>query len=159
VRQEAESCRTELASSSSSVEASLTSAMPADRAALRSALLKLLENQFHRQRPRDWDEFVQSYLALVAIQRSQAQASDSPAVDLLEAIRNRLSFPRVSAESRPAATLSPNLRVMNPGFNSPLDFDPDAKQAGAPADDLAGKSLIELFDEVFRILAAARSSS
>jgi hypothetical protein len=157
VRQEAEVCRTELAKSASSAEASFTSATPADQAALRSALLKSLDSQFHRQRPRNWDEFVQCYLALVAIERSQAQASHTPAVELLEAIRNRLSFPRVSADSRPAATLSSSLRVMSPGFNSPLDFDPNAKQADAPADDPASKTLIELFDEVFRILTAESS--
>jgi len=159
VRQDADKCRAQLTSSSSSVEVSFTSSMPADRAVLRSSLLKSLDSQFHRQRPRNWDEFVQYYLALVAIERSQAQGSDSPAVELLEAIRNRLSFPRASAASGSAATASPSLRVMNPGYSSPLDFDPNAKLTGATPDEPGGKSLIELFDEVFRLLSATESSS
>jgi hypothetical protein len=133
--------------------------MPADRALLRSALLKSLDSQFHRQLPRDWDEFVQYYLALVAVDRSQAKASDRRADELLEAIRDRLSFPRASAASESATASSPGLRVTNPGWNSPLDFNPNAKQVDAPPDDPAGKSLIELFDEAFRILTATESSS
>jgi hypothetical protein len=158
VRQEANNCRAGLAASSSAFEASLTSAVPTDRDALRSALLKSLDGQFHRQRPRDWDEFVQYYLALVAIERSHAKGSDTRADELLEAIRNRLSFPRASAASGSATAASSSLRVMNPGFNSPLDFDPNAKRADDLPDDPAGKSLIELFDEVFRILTGAESS-
>jgi hypothetical protein len=47
---------------------------------------------------------------------------------------------------------------MNPGYSSPLDFDPNAKQADGPPDAPAGKSLFELFDNAFRILTAAQSS-
>jgi hypothetical protein len=159
IRQDADKCRAQLTSRFSSAEASFTSSMPTDHAALRSALLKSLDSQFHRQRPRDWDEFVQYYLALVAIERSQPQGSDSPAVELLEAIRNRLSFPRASTASESAATASTSLRVMNPGYSSPLDFDPDVKPAGATPDEPTGKSLSELFDEVIRFLSAAQSSS
>jgi hypothetical protein len=158
-RQETESCSAKLAASSSAIGQLFASSTPADQAALRKEVLRSLDSQFQRRRPRDWDEFVQYYLALVAIDRSQAKGSSARAAELLEAIRNRLSFPRTSAASESATVSSPSLRVVNPGYSSPLDFDPNAKQADASPDAPAGKSLFELFDEVFRILTAAESSS
>jgi hypothetical protein len=157
-RQEAEGCSAKVAASSAAIGQLFASWTPADQAALRKEVLRSLDSQFHRQRPRDWDEFVQYYLALVAIDRSQGKGSSARAAELLEAIRNRLSFPRTSAASESAATSSPSLRVMNPGYSSPLDFDPNAKQGDGPPDAPAGKSLFELFDNAFRILTAAQSS-
>ena len=153
-----------------------SSSPTADSQALRSALLKSLAAEFKRHRPSDWDQFVQYYLALVAIERSQNPAStvdkgdsgldehSKPIDEVLLEIRNRLSFPADDeiASGKPAdgSTKSPGatsksiLRILRRGFNSPMKFDPDAKQDNAAPGDLAGKSLVELFDEAFKLMGA-----
>ena len=173
----------EFRSAARGIEASASGA--ADSQALRTALLKSLADEFHHRRPSDWDEFVQYYLSLVALERSQEQSrqpakndgvtdpSQKRIADLLQVIRNRLSFPtddrgmtaagESSAAKTPTSTGSTTaapssiLRVLRSGFNSPLQFDPDAKQADAVPDDPAGKSLVELFDEAFQLLSTSFS--
>jgi Cytochrome c554 and c-prime len=165
---------------SASPWSALSSAPTADSQAMRSALLKSLAAEFKRHRPSDWDQFVQYYLALVALERSQNPASTvdkgdsntdahSKLIDeVLLGIRNRLSFP---ADDEIAADNSENpstkssvvasksiLRILRQGFNSPMKFDPDAKQDNAAPGDLAGKSLVELFDEAFKLMGANPSA-
>jgi hypothetical protein len=159
---------------SSSPWSALLTAPTADPQSLRTALLKSLATEFKRHRPSDWDQFVQYYLALVAIERSQnptdvtgpiasaSAAHPTPIDEVLLEIRNRLSFPSdeeaASGNSTDARSKTPLagsksiLRILRQGFNSPLKFDPDAKQEGAARGDLAGKNLAELFDEAFRLL-------
>jgi hypothetical protein len=77
---------------------------PADSAALRREIIQSLAAQFRQHKPESWDEFVQYYLALVALYKSEidvkpqesvanaAQSNKQQLINLLEAIRNRLSF-------------------------------------------------------------------
>jgi hypothetical protein len=111
---------------------------------------------------------VQYYLAVVALERagiepqtaapSNPKQQDLALVKSLETIRNRLSFPAdtLTDPGRTGAP-SPQLRVLRSGFNSPRDFDPYAKQP--TPDDPGGKTLFELFDEAFRLLTRAKSTS
>ena len=159
------------------------------RRRFRGALVRVLAAQFRGHAPTSWDEFVQYYLALVAIDRSRIDAVElgtrtstvqrrfTDVTAILEAIRNRLSFPVDSPETTSAASPlsggpavggagsqispvvkvtapSPNLRVLRSGFNSPLNFDPHAKAANVGPNDLAGKSLFDLFEDAFQILSA-----
>jgi hypothetical protein len=117
----------------------------AKTAELRSALLKSLWNQYQQHEPASWDECVQYYLALVAIDRSAATAAPKnsaakaggPAAGVLNQIRNKLSFPDAARQSIGAsgqaiesAGTSSLLRVLKPGYNSPADFNPQS--AGLP---------------------------
>ncbi len=118
--------------------------------------------------------------ALIAIERSQNPASaaakgdsgldehSKPIDEVLLEIRNRLSFPSddeiassksadVSSKKQETASKS-ILRILRQGFNSPMKFDPDAKQDNAAPGDLAGKSLVELFDEAFKLMGANPSA-
>jgi Cytochrome c554 and c-prime len=124
-------------------------------AELRGALLKALWNRFQQHEPANWDEYAQYYLALVAIDRSQAAAKNGmapgaggPADRVLKDIRSRLNFDE--SAKQPANPLEqsanesktpPILRVLRPGVNSPQDFNPQA--AGLP----------ELFRKAFQQLS------
>ncbi len=126
-------------------------------AELRGALLKALWNRFQQHEPANWDEYAQYYLALVAIDRSQAAAAakngtapiaGGPADRVLKDIRSRLNFDE--SAKQPANPLEqsanesktpPILRVLRPGVNSPQDFNPQA--AGLP----------ELFRKAFQQLS------
>ncbi len=136
--------------------------------ALRRAIIHSLATQFQRHKPESWDEFVQNYLALVAVYRSEIEATklagsaatapDKQSESVLEAIRNRLSFPSdLAAPTAPAP--SSNLRVLRSGLNSPEQFDPYFKPSTTLPGELAGKNLFELFDEAFRLLSDAGSTS
>jgi hypothetical protein len=121
----------------------------AKTAELRSALIKSLWNRYQQHEPANWDECAQYYLALVALDRSQAgpmpeknaaaQTSSGPAAGVLNDIRKRLCFPTVAnQQSEIENSSSSMLRVLRPGLNSPQDFDP--KAAGLP----------ELFQRAFQ---------
>ncbi len=133
---------------------------------IRQDILKSLAEQFERHRPESWDEFVQAYLAVVAMHRSEVNSTAQNAMnaerhrqidELLQAIRNRLSFP--SEASAPGAQLpSAKLRVLQSGINSPEQFDPDLRPAANSGVPGADKNLFELFDEAFRLLSAEATS-
>jgi hypothetical protein len=106
---------------------------------LRNNILKSLWDHFEQSPPTSWDEFVQYYLALVAIDRSEAasatkngstRVSGTASASVLNEIRNKLSFPEaVASPSTPivqpgdSLATSSLLRVLRPGINSPADFD------------------------------------
>jgi hypothetical protein len=139
-----------------------------EAAKLRRAIIQSLATQFRQHKPESWDEFVQYYLSIVALYKSEIDAQDSPAkssqnkqlLDLLEAIRNRLSFSgdlqvnTAEATSGGIQKLSPILRVLRSGFDRPFEFDPYAKQPSSDTGDTAGKNLYELFDKLFDLLTS-----
>lgn len=150
----------------------------AESAALRREILQSLAAQFHQHQPESWDEFVQYYLALVALYKSETNAAwpakagqsvaspqNAQVTKLLETIRNRLSFSgdlqvNTSGETSSNANKpSPILRVLRSGFSSPFEFDPFARPANAASGDNAGKNLFELFDEVFTLLSDRGTAS
>jgi hypothetical protein len=121
------------------------SVAPALRSERRDDLLKALWKHYQQHEPASWDECVQYYLALVAIDRSAAAAAPKnaaaktggPAAGVLNQIRNKLSFPDaarqsigVSGQAIESAGTSSLLRVLKPGYNSPADFNPQS--AGLP---------------------------
>jgi hypothetical protein len=152
----------------STIQRGLTGLRLPDDATQRSGLVKSLATQFHERKPESWDEFVQDYLALVAIHRSAidaeksanaaAAARNKQMTEVLETIRNRLSFPAEPMASGAPAP-APNLRVLRSGINSPEQFDPYFKPSATALGELTGKNLFELFDEAFRLLSASGSAS
>src|SRR5262249_24098521 len=133
-----------------------------DAQVFRAELLKSLSAQFHRSPPSSWDEFVQYYLRLVALYKSQldadgtnslasvSSAHDKQVAQLLTAIRDRLSFPVDSKENfndSPASSEKPSpiLRVLRSGFNSPFDFDPAGIPKNLHSMGFPGKNLYDLF--------------
>lgn len=143
----------------------------AENAALRRQIIESLAAQFQQHKPESWDEFVQYYLALVAIYKSDADAKSQSAdgilpqsqrkqlLNLLETIRNRLSFSGDvqvnSPETNGTNKISPILRVLRSGFNSPFEFDPFATPRGVNPNEVASKNLFQLFDEVFSLLSSS----
>ena len=180
IAQDAAAAEKELATARDSVlAATAKQAGTADSAALRRKIIQSLAAQFHQHKPESWDEFVQYYLALVALHKSEIDAgasnaaasnatalkSQSQQLDrLLEAIRNRLSFNgdlqinTAEATSGGISKLSPILRVLRSGFDRPFQFDPYAKQPPATG-ETAGKNLFDLFDATFAILTGSAAAS
>ncbi len=165
---DAAACGTELANlGKSAIDHLPANANSGDATNFRREIVNSLAKQFQNHKPESWDAFVQYYLALVAVHRSEVDAA-KPRADrvsgrkelatgVLEEIRNRLSFPTDSATSA-SQMPSPNLRVLRSGINSPEQFDPYAKPMGTSPGDFGGKNLFELFDRAFGLLTAPGST-
>jgi hypothetical protein len=135
-------------------------------AALRRTIVESVQSQFENRQPECWDEYVQCYLALVAIHRSQRDALKSAdpnanerfkqTAAILEAIRDRLKFPD-DESSEDQQKSSPNLRVLRPGANSPDRFNPNSKRAKNESVGMAGQSLLELYSAAIELLLATDS--
>jgi hypothetical protein len=147
----------------------------ADALTLRRKIIQSLATQFQQHKPESWDEFVQYYLSLVALYKSEVdvksqdaltngvQSNKQQLLNLLEAVRNRLSFSgdlqvnTAEVSSGGSGKLSPILRVLRSGFDRPFEFDPYAKPP-TTAGHLEGKNLFELFDEAFTLLTGTKSA-
>jgi len=105
-----------------------------DQATVDRLLLRAADDAFA---PSDWDEAAERLLTLDALwdahqffqsQSGAAPGKDEQAVsDALEVIREKLEFPSVDAKTDSSA----EARRLNPHFDSPARFDPEAIRADA----------------------------